>query len=107
VLPVELLSGAAAGVCCTACGGVAGASAATGVAAGADALASSIAANGCDPLSWLSVDDWPRGDEANEIAVGKSEAKLGTLGTENPWKRHKTTLCLQWPGHGGAPGIVC
>lgn len=84
MLPVEPLSGVAAGACCTACGGPAGALVAAGVVAGAGALASSIAANGCDPLSSLNVDDWPRGDEANEIAVGKSEAKLGTLGTENP-----------------------
>jgi hypothetical protein len=57
-------------------------------------------------LSSFNVGGWVRGDAANDIAAGKSEAKLGTLGTGIPWQRHKTTLCLQWAGHDAAPKIV-
>jgi hypothetical protein len=106
-LPAEPFGGVCVCVCCVAGGGLAGASGEAGGAAGVDALASSIAANGCDVLSWLNVDDCPRGDAANDIAVGKSAAKLGTLGTANPWKRHKTTIPLQWAGHRDVPKIVC
>jgi hypothetical protein len=48
---------------------------------GADALASSMAANGCELESWLLGDDCMRDDGASEAALGPSDAILGTLGT--------------------------
>lgn len=75
---VVVVVAADAGACCG-CGGLGGGFA----VAGAEAPASSRAANGIASswsLSWLVADCCAR-DEANEIAVAKSDAIPGILGT--------------------------
>jgi hypothetical protein len=79
---------AGADVCWEGCGG----------AAGAFAEASSKAAKGCESLSWLGVDACVRDD--SETVAEASDAILGTLGTGDPWKRHRVRVmvCLQPAG---------
>ena len=55
-----------------------------GAVAGAEALASSNAANGCEPLSWPGVDDCGRGGDVSETVAERSDAIPGILGTGEP-----------------------